>query len=335
MSRNQGSSGLPEGAHVEEFRFVGFRSMNASPAEHTDGYWHVRVEIKHPDPTQQDRLTVLDQDLAWVEKRILERRRDGAPITIEGRQLDWSDIKFVRISRSDQPSSNIIPGIEAEDANSPVLSFSDPEYPWRAAKRGTDMTNELIDGPVGQAAQPSPVSPATPAADARKVMVVHGRDEEARRAMFDFLRALGLSPLEWGTLVAETGTATPYIGEVLSHAFGVAKAVVVLFTPDDEAFLRRDLRGAKEPEYETDLTPQARPNVLFEAGMAFGVHPDRTVLVELGSMRPFSDIYGRHVVRLNGTDKPLRDIARRLKKIGCDVDDSNDDWASTRFPERD
>jgi hypothetical protein len=84
-----------------------------------------------------------------------------------------------------------------------------------------------------------------------------------------------------------------------------------------------------------ELTPQARPNVLFEAGMAFGVHADRTVLVELGSMRPFSDIYGRHVVRLNGTDKPLRDIARRLEGIGCAVDDSNDDWASTRFPERD
>jgi predicted nucleotide-binding protein len=121
---------------------------------------------------------------------------------------------------------------------------------------------------------------------------------------------------------------------VLDHAFAQAKAVVVLFTPDDEAFLHRDLRGKTEPDYETELTAQARPNVLFEAGMALGVHPDRTVLVELGTMRPFSDIYGRHVVRLDHTDKPLRDIARRLKAIGCTVDDSNDDWTSTNFPER-
>ena len=227
-------------------------------------------------------------------------------------------------------------GLEEQDAQSPILYVGDPELAWRAAERGDDMTNALIDGPVGRAPSLSAaITPATSPADPKKVMVVHGRDEEARRAMFDFLRALGLSPLEWGKLVAGTGKAAPYIGEVLSHAFQVAKAVVVLFTPDDEAFLRRDLRGSKEPDYETKLTPQARPNVLFEAGMAFGVHAERTVLVELGSMRPFSDIYGRHVVRLNGTDKPLRDIARRLESIGCTVDDSNDDWASTRFPERD
>lgn len=50
--------------------------------------------------------------------------------------------------------------------------------------------------------------------------------------MFDFLRALGLKPLEFGRLVAETAKGAPYIGEVLDHAFEVATAVVVLFTPD-------------------------------------------------------------------------------------------------------
>lgn len=310
--------------------------MDERPEDLPDLYWHVRVEVKHPDPTQMDRLTVVDRDQAWIERRILEPRRQGTPIAIEGRQLDWSEVKSVRISWTTQGADLIMAGLEEEDAQSPILYLGDPELAWRAAEHGDDMTNALIDGPVGRAPSPSAATaPATAPADPKKVMVVHGRDEEARRAMFDFLRALGLSPLEWGKLVAETGKAAPYIGEVLSHAFQVAKAVVVLFTPDDEAFLRRGLRGSKEPDYEIELTPQARPNVLFEAGMAFGVHADRTVLVELGSMRPFSDIYGRHVVRLNGTDKPLRDIARRLESIGCAVDDSNDDWASTRFPERD
>jgi hypothetical protein len=50
--------------------------------------------------------------------------------------------------------------------------------------------------------------------------------------------------------------------------------------------------------------------------------------VELGSLRPFSDVYGRHVVRLGGTEKPLRDIAQRLNDAGCDVDTSGSDWAS-------
>jgi predicted nucleotide-binding protein len=155
-------------------------------------------------------------------------------------------------------------------------------------------------------------SDQTSAPDPAKVMVVHGRDEESRQAMFGFLRALGLVPLEWSDLVAATGSAAPYVGQVLTKAFEIAKAVVVLFTPDDEGWLKEEFRQPDEPPEETQPTPQARANVLFEAGMALGVHPDRTVLVELGKLRSFSDIYGRHVIRLNGTDEPFREIARRL-----------------------
>ncbi|MFI5091055.1 MAG: TIR domain-containing protein [Terriglobales bacterium] len=171
------------------------------------------------------------------------------------------------------------------------------------------------------------------AADPTKVMVVHGRDDDARRAMFGFLEAIGLVPLEWGELVAATGSAAPYIGQVLKKAFETAKAVVVLFTPDDEAWLKEAFHKPDDRPDETQLTPQARPNVLFEAGMALGVHPDRTVLVELGKLRSFSDIYGRHVIRIDHTDKPLREIAKRLKTAGCAVDESRVDWNAVGFPD--
>ena len=46
-------------------------------------------------------------------------------------------------------------------------------------------------------------------------MVVYGRNAQATRALFDFLRALGLQPLEWDQLVAAMDTATPYVGEFL------------------------------------------------------------------------------------------------------------------------
>jgi hypothetical protein len=68
--------------------------------------------------------------------------------------------------------------------------------------------------------------------------------------------------------------------------------------------------------------------------MALAVHQDRTILVELGKLRSFSDIYGRHVIRLDGTEGPLRDIAKRLKTAGCAVDESGSDWATTSFPNR-
>ena len=111
--------------------------------------------------------------------------------------------------------------------------------------------------------------------------------------MFAFLRSLGLRPLEWSEAVQATDNPIPYIGEILETAFTTAQAVIVLFTPDDEARLRDALRAPGEPPHETELTGQARPNVLFEAGMAMGRSQERTVLVELGSLRPFSDIAGR------------------------------------------
>ena len=40
---------------------------------------------------------------------------------------------------------------------------------------------------------------------ARKVFVVHGRNGAARTAMFAFLRAIGLDPIEWSVAVQMTG----------------------------------------------------------------------------------------------------------------------------------
>lgn len=155
--------------------------------------------------------------------------------------------------------------------------------------------------------------------DPRKVFVVYGRDHEAKGALFSFLRALGLIPLEWEHLVALTGTGTPYIGDVLVRGFREAQAAVVLFSPDDEARLHPDLRGPDEPAHETELTCQPRPNVLVEAGMALALHPDRTVIAETGRIRPATDLSGRHVVHL-GTSGSLLALATRLNTAGCPVD---------------
>ncbi len=171
--------------------------------------------------------------------------------------------------------------------------------------------------------------------DPRSVFVVHGRDEAARQAMFDFLRSINLRPLEWSEAVNATGTASPYIGQVLDIAFARAQAVVVLMTPDDEARLCEEFRNDHDPPHESQLTPQARPNVLFEAGMAMGRNPDRTILVELGELRPFSDVAGRHAIRINDSVQRRQELALRLRTAGCDVNIDGTDWhRSGQFPNR-
>ena len=160
------------------------------------------------------------------------------------------------------------------------------------------------------------------------VFVVHGRNESARVAVFSFLRALKLQPIEWNQAIRMTGGGAPYVGSILETVFREAVAVVVLFTPDDEARLRKKYRKSKEPSHEIDLTGQARANVLFEAGMALGRKPESTVLVQIGDVRPFSDVAGRHVVHLANTPTSRQELATKLANAGCNVDTSGTDWLS-------
>ncbi len=160
----------------------------------------------------------------------------------------------------------------------------------------------------------------------RRVFVVHGRNKDFREAMFTFLRSIDLEPIEWTQAVQWTGKGSPHVAEILNAAFEQAQATVVLMTPDDEARLRPEFQSPDDLAYEKDLTPQARPNVIFEAGMAFGRDPKRTVLVEIGQLRPFSDIGGRHTIRLDNSTAKRQALAMRLRDAGCQVNLDGTDW---------
>jgi predicted nucleotide-binding protein len=168
------------------------------------------------------------------------------------------------------------------------------------------------------------VTTARTEVDPRKVFVIHGRNEPARKGLFTFLRAIGLEPIEWSQAIAMTRQGSPYIGDVLNVAFGAAQAVVVLQTPDDVAHLHESLTYPGDPETSPQLQP--RPNVLFEAGMALARDENRTIIVELGQIKSFSDIHGRHVVRLDNSTTKRQDLAHRLRTAGCAVNLEGTDW---------
>ena len=103
---------------------------------------------------------------------------------------------------------------------------------------------------------------------------------------------------------------------------------MVLLTPDDEARLRKPFWSDNDESYERRLTPQARPNVLFEAGMAMGRSPERTVVVQVGNVRPFSDFAGRHVIHLDNSTEKRQQFAQRLQNAGCPANLEGTDWHS-------
>jgi len=188
------------------------------------------------------------------------------------------------------------------------------------------QTNYQVETPP----QPVALEPAAIKSQplGKRIFVVHGRDMRLRNSLFTFLRALGLEPLDWTALVEATGNPSPHIDEILRVGFKIAHSAVVLLSPDDEARLREEFLTPDDPEYESKLSPQPRPNVLFEAGMALASFPQRTVLIQAGWSRPFSDIAGMHMVKIDNSVERRREFARRLQMAGCEVRDinMNIDW---------
>ena len=105
-------------------------------------------------------------------------------------------------------------------------------------------------------------------------------------------------------------------------------ATIVLFTGDDEGRLRKGLRSASDSAQERTLTVQPRLNVVFEAGMGFGHDTCRTVLVQIGRIRPTSNLAGRHIVHLDGSQQSRQELATKLRAAGRKVNQDGLDWMS-------
>ena len=160
----------------------------------------------------------------------------------------------------------------------------------------------------------------------KRIFVIHGRNSKVSEAMFAFLTSLSLNPLKFEEIKSTTKKGTPYIGEVLDQAFSISHVIIGLFTPDDEVRLKTKFVNENDSQYEREILGQPRPNVIFEVGMAFGKNPDRTIIVEVGRIKPFSDLSGRHTVRLDNSVERRRELVELLKSIGCPVNDSIDTW---------
>lgn len=163
----------------------------------------------------------------------------------------------------------------------------------------------------------------------RRIFLVHGRDMRLRKAMVEYLNSLDLRVVSWTEALVSTGLGTPYTGDVVVAGMAMSDAVVVLLTPDDLGMVKPDFLSESDGPGERDLSGQPRMNVIFEAGMAMARDRVRTVLVEVGGVRPMTDTEGLNVVRFGrGEPEARHQLASRLQGLGLQVDMSNHEWLS-------
>jgi Predicted nucleotide-binding protein containing TIR-like domain len=199
----------------------------------------------------------------------------------------------------------------------------------RAEMRGHTVSQAQLDeapaaSPTVQATREVSRPRVRPAKN-NTLFVVHGRDIKLNEDMFALLRALNLNSIEWSSAVAKTRGNNPDVDKIIAGQMKSVQGIVVMISPDEQAKLKGKFCDPTNPSEKT-LQDQARPNVLFEAGWAFGAYPGKTLLVRVGNTRPISDLGGKHIMKLSNSPASRKEFAQRLKKMKFKVDIEGTSW---------
>lgn len=158
----------------------------------------------------------------------------------------------------------------------------------------------------------SPPEPAM-SRNPKSVFVVHGQDMRPVTVLRTFLLFAGLSMMSWSEAVKATGKTQPTTYEIVKAGIDSAGAIIVIFSPDDEARLKAEFAGGVIQRAEG----QPRQNVTLEAGMAYATAPEKTIFVQSEKTRPISDIAGFNWVKMDGTWESREDLVNRLNTAGA------------------
>jgi len=157
---------------------------------------------------------------------------------------------------------------------------------------------------------PVPIDPS-PTRDLSRVFIVHGQDTRPVNVLTSFLLFIGLRPMAWSDARALTGNPQPHTYDIVRAGMAGAGAIIVIFSPDDQA--RLDPRFTRPGAADEPVSGQPRQNVLLEAGIAFATDPGRTIFVQSETTRPISDISGFNWVSLDGSYDERKDLYGRLR----------------------
>jgi predicted nucleotide-binding protein len=185
---------------------------------------------------------------------------------------------------------------------------------------GQESTGVAEGGPLEST---EPVAPTNPATASKKVFVVHGHDDVAREQLELVLHKLGMDPF----VLANTAGGGLTIIEALEEEIGPrpnqARFGIVLMTPDDMGYSKRDGEG--------EVQPRARQNVVLEMGMLISAlgRPNVAILKK-GHLEVPSDANGILYIPFNEHVKEtVPKLTDRLRAAGFVLNPENITRASS------
>ena len=147
----------------------------------------------------------------------------------------------------------------------------------------------------------------------QKVFVVHGHDDEAKIAVSDFLKQIGLEPI---ILHEQTDQGRTIIEKFSDYAGEVSYAVVIL-TPDD-------IGGAASEGNIKKLKQRARQNVILELGFFISaLGRGHVCALKRGDIEIPSDYAGVIYKTFDEAGAWKIELAKELLAAGLDIDTSN------------
>ena len=139
------------------------------------------------------------------------------------------------------------------------------------------------------------------------VFVVHGRNMQAANAVFQLVESMGIETRSLRSIEEEFKTSNS-LWQTIYIGIQLAEAVIVLLTPDDEAQLTGEL-GQSEPRM------QARPNVFLELGLALGICPEKTILLNVPPSCMPTDLLGHLRIEVGDNEDWREVVETRLGNL--------------------
>ncbi|HET9897617.1 MAG TPA: hypothetical protein VFQ44_22025 [Streptosporangiaceae bacterium] len=243
-------------------------------------YFHVRVSRRSNPQKDIVRLDISEDEL---KSRFLVPRKEGRPVVVGGTVIPIDDLAKLSISRSEQPTGDLLsqPAIRAKIVES--RTFATPED-WLIADLCDDVTDEFIVEESGKVTGLPEVPVKVVATPSRIVPYIDERIAEAIEAKaatstFDVGKLLALiRELNANYLGERTYAAHALLRAILDHIpplLGQPNFVAVVnnyqWTRTDKGYLQRLLNCKMQADDALHRQISARPCVLRFADLPASV----------------------------------------------------------------